>query len=340
MEEMTAIDPKSALQQIQALAANGLEYVAPPPPVPPPVFNFQTALRNVGFKGKLATHVMPWVGEPGHIHRENAYSSNNIATVRAQLDNMQAVGIEVVLLTWRGIDANGGWDQSVATLFAQELATRGMKFAYVLDPNLLMYRKDKTISVTQELIRQLSSTSVQAILNSSAYVPERYVLDFLTGFHGNADPNQNVDWVHVCGAINVKDLIRNEGYAWPSLQAITDVANVHKNPAMRIPGVAYRFNDAGCPVPYGIKDATKITGRDYTQSVWQSIDYRTDPTKSQPARINQAKAGHYYLDCVASIAASPVALSSPYVAIVTWNDYDEGTAIEDFVVGLTGIRIG
>jgi hypothetical protein len=336
----TIMDPMTAMKQIQAIAAQGLEYVAPPPPVPPPVFNFQTALRNVGYKGKIGTHLMPWVLETGHIHRENAYSSNNLATVRAQLDNMQAVGIEVVFLTWRGIDANSGWDQAVASLLVPELAKRGMFFAYVLDPNLLMYRKDQALSATGEIIRQLSSSSVQVILNSSAYVPEKYVLDFLTGFHDPTKPNQNVDWTAIEKVIPVKHLLRNEGYAWPSLQAITDLANVHKNPAMRIPGVAYRFNDAGCPVPYGIKDATKMTGRDYTQSVWQSVDYRTDPTKSQPGRVNQARAGNYYLDCVASIAASPVALSSPYVAIVTWNDYDEGTAIEDFVVGLTGIRIG
>lgn len=336
------MDPKAALQQIQALAASGLEYTPPfvPPPPPTPVFNFKTALRNVGFKGKIGTHVMPWVGEPGHMHRENAYSSNSTAVIRAQLDNMQAVGIDVVLLTWRGVDANGGWDQTVAFTLAQELATRGMLFAYVLDPNLLMYRKDQALSATGELIRQLSNSSVQAVLNNKAYVPEKYVLDFLTGFHDPNKPNNNVDWAAVERVIPVKHLLRNEGYAWPSLQAITDVANVHKNPAMRIPGVAYRFNDAGCPVPYGVKDPTKMTGRDYTQSVWQSVDYRTDPTKSKPARVNQAKAGHYYLDCVASIQASPSALSSPYCAIVTWNDYDEGTAIEDFVVGLTGIRIG
>lgn len=332
-------DPRDiALTQIVDIANQGLAYVPPPPPA---VYNYKTALSKIGFNGLVGTHVMPWVGEPGHIHRDNSYVSNNLATIQAQLHNMQAVGISVVSLTWRGIDANGGWDQTVASLFVGEIVKRGMRFVYVLDPNLLQYRRNQTLSATQEIIRQLNSPSVQAVLNSSAYVPEHYVLDFLTGFHDPSNPHNYVDWTAIEASVpGIKHLLRNEGYAWPSLQAIADLVNVHKNPLMRIPGVAYRFNDAGCPVPYGITDPTKLTGRDYTQSVWQTVDPKLNPTKAQPCRINQARSGSYYLDCVNSIQVSSSALSSPYVFIVTWNDYDEGTNIEDSVVGMTGIRIG
>lgn len=320
----------STVQQLESEVTSGINYVPPPPP---PVFDCTTALRKVGFKGIVGTHVMPWVGEPGHIHRESSYSSNDPSVISAQLDNMQAVGIGAVILTWRGIDANGGWDQAVANLFMPALAARNMRFAYCCDPNLLKYRRNQALTPTQEIIRQLSSPGVQAVLNSPSYMPEHYVLDFLTGF--------NVDWASVEASLpNVKHLMRHQGYEWPSLESITDVQTNHMNPAMRIPGVAYRFNDAGCPLPYGVTNPTLMTGRDYTQSVWQNVDPKLNPALAQPCRINLARSGGYYLDCVASIAASPSALSSPYAAIVTWNDYDEGTDIESNVVGLTGIRIG
>lgn len=284
------------------------------------------ALKDVGWNGKLLAHVMPWVNEPNHIHRCSKYTSNDPKAIKAQLDNMQAVNIRGVILTWRGIDANVGWDQNVASLIAAACGNRGMLFAYLLDPNLLKYRKDQTLTPTQEVIRQLKSPGVQAVLHSKSYVPEGYVLDFLTGY--------SVDWAAVEAAVpGIHHLMRHQGYEWPSLAGVAGVNSNHKNPLMKIPGIAYGFNDAGCPLPYGVKNPNLLTGRDYSQCVWSTAP------NTQPARVNDPGAGHYFLDVVAGIGASTPARTAPYAAFVTWNDYDEGTATEAYISAMTGIRI-
>jgi hypothetical protein len=269
---------------------------------------------------------MPWVGEPNHVHRCNRYASNNVATIQAQLDNMQAVGIDGVILTWRGISVAKGWDQQVATLMVPELARRKMLFAYLLDPGILKWRPNQSVSIEQEIINNFNSVTVQAVLRSGVYLPEQYVLDFLTGY--------SVNYSAVKAAIpGFTPLMRHQGYEWPSLGSIAGVQSNHKNPAMKIPGVAYGFNDAGCPLPYGATPAT-YSGRDYSQSVWSTAP------GTQPARVNDPQGGNYYLDCVQSIGDSVSAKAAPYAAIVTWNDHDEGTGVESYVAGLTGIRIG
>jgi hypothetical protein len=303
------------------------------------VLSYKTALINVGWNGKILANLMPWVGEPGHIHRCTSYSSLDPGVISRQADNMQAVGVDGIILTWRGIDANKGWDQHVATAWIPELTKRGMLFSYMPDPNLLKYRHYPALSDTEEMIRQLKSPGVLAILKSPVYLPEGYIFDFLTGF--------SVDWLKVEATINpllggrkIQHLMRHKGYEWPSLEGVGSANSNHKSSLMKVPGIAYGFNDAGCPLPYGVKDPTLVTGRDYSQSAWQSVDPIANPTKAQPARVNDPQAGKYFLDVIQGIGASTTARTSSYAGIVTWNDYDEGTAIESFVVGLTGIRIG
>jgi len=284
---------------------------------------FKQALRAIGWDGKLLANVMPWVGEPNHVHRCTSYNSDDPITIKRQADNMQMVGIDGVILTWRGIDANGGWDQRVAINWVSELSKRNMLFAYMPDPNLLKYKKNPAISDTNEIIRQFKDPSVQTILNSSTYMAEGYVFDFLTGYH--------VDWNAVKAVIpKINALMRHVGYEWPGLAGVSGVNSNHKNPNMKVPGIAFGFNDGGMPLPKGVTDETLVTGRDYNTSVWGV----------GPARVNDPQAGKYFMDVIDGIAASSYARLAKYAAIVTWNDYDEGTDIESFVAGLTGVRIG
>jgi len=191
------------------------------------------------------------------------------------------------------------------------------------DPNLLKYRKDQTITPTNEIIRQFKDPSVQAVLNSSTYIPEGYVFDFLTGF--------SVDWNAVKQVFpNVNALMRHVGYEWPCLESAASANSNHKNPGMKVPGIAFGFNDGGMPLPKGVNNQSSVTGRDYNTSVWGI----------GAARVNHPQAGKYFLDVIDGIAASNSARLAKYAAIVTWNDYDEGTDVESFVAGFTGIRIG
>jgi hypothetical protein len=306
--------------------------------------NLKTALQSVGWNGKFLVNVMPWVGEPNHVHRNSSYKSTDPFAVEQQLDNIQAVGGDGVVLTWRGISIAGGWDQQVAVELAYQCTTRKMLFAYMLDPNMLKYRPNQAITSEQEIINAFNSPTVQEVMNSGAYLPEKYAFDFNLA---SANNGVAINWAAILQATGLVGLRWHVDYSWACFDPISIIAADHQKATMKFPSVAYGFNDSGCPLPYGCTPATFNGQRDWTQSVWQANDpSKPDPNNpghnfpSQPARVNDPQGGKYYMDCVASIGASATAKASPYAMFVTWNDYDEGTAVESFVVGLTGIRIG
>lgn len=301
--------------------------------------NLKTALQSAGWNGKFLVNVMPWVGEPNHVHRNNSYSSVDPFVISNQLDNIQAAGGDGVILTWRGISVASGWDQRVATEMAFQCATRKMLFAYMCDPNMMKGRPNQAVTPEQELINTFNSPSVKEIMASGAYLPEKYVFDFLTGFP--------VNWATVQSAVGVVGLKWHVDFSWAGFDPISLLAADHLKPTMKVPSVAYGFNDSGCPLPYGCTPATFNGQRDWSQSVWQTNDpSKPDPSNpghnfpSQPARVNDSQGGKYYMDCVASIGSSASAKAAPYAMFVTWNDYDERTNVEDVIVGLTGRRIG
>jgi hypothetical protein len=100
-----------------------------------------------------------------------------------------------------------------------------------------------------------------------------------------------------------------------------------------------RFMDAGMPTPPGIdSNPSAWTGtRDYSSSVWgPSYNCGVNPASgAMPARVLDSQGGKLFFDYFATVPGA-----APYLAVVTWNDYDEGTQIEDFFAMLSGIRIG
>ncbi len=295
--------------------------------------NFKSVLQNAGWNsnGKLLANVMPWVGEPTHVHRCSSYNSNNPFAVARQITNLKAAGFDGVILTWRGVQVAGGFDQVTALQLAYQCSNAGMLFAYMLDPGILKWRTDpSTTPYETTLINNFNDPGVQQVLNCGAYLPEGYVFDFLTGY--------SINWATVqagvTGAQKIVGIKRNADYTWACLIDIPSLAAQHASTAIKVPSVAYGLNDAGCPLPYGATLATYNGTRDYSQSVWSTAP------NSQLARVNDTQGGKYFMDCVQSIIASPTAKAAKYVSLVTWNDYDERTAVEDMIVGMTGVRIG
>jgi hypothetical protein len=255
------------------------------------------------FKGKLLAHVMGWFGEPGHAHRMTRYASNDPYVVERQLSAMKAVGIDGVILTWQGL-TNAFLHQSAVEMCYQA-AHCGMLFGLLLDPWICKSAANKE----QAILDSLNSPSTQRMLSSSAYLPERYVLDFDTG----------ADFTKIAAARpDLVFLKRHVGYSWPEItNTLATLKNDNANPAMKIPGICMGFNDGG----FVKADGT----RDYGKSVWDS---------SVPTRVIDAQAGNTYFD---QLAVTPV--SAPYIAIVTWNDHDEQTGIEQFASTISGVRI-
>lgn len=276
-----------------------------------------------GWSGSLLAHMMAWFGEPNKVHRQNRYASNDPKVIGTQLDAMQAQGIDGICLTVQGQTVNPFLHDATIKIW-EACMERRMLFSFVLDP----WIAENQPSPTQAVIAALQSTDYQRILDSPAYLPERFVLEF--------------DLAHMAGVSiaavqaafpNVPILSWHSGFSWPTLpvnssspaDSLASMRADNAKASMKVAGVNVMFNDAGEPMPLGVTSANFRGQRDYSQSVWGGGS----------AKVIDHQAGNWFYD---QLAVTPATV--PYIALVTWNDHDEGTGIEHVVAALNGTRIG
>jgi hypothetical protein len=279
---------------------------------------------------KLLMHVMPWFGDGG-IHRMDSYLSNDPNVVKNQINVMMTAriyGLQVqgVIMTWQGPGAT--FQHSAVQQWNTQCQQRGLLFALLMDPWIAKINSPTGNPDLQTVINALNDPTSQAMFNSSAYVPEKFVLDFNIGVDMTALQAQFP---------TLNFLAQGTGFAWPSINmtianseqrnqaCVTNLQTQHNNAAMKIPAVCLRFMDAGQPTPVGVNLSAWTGTRDYATSVWGG----------QPSRVLDMQAGKLFFDSFNTVPGA-----CPYLGFVTWNDFDEGTDVEAFYAMLSGIRIG
>lgn len=274
----------------------------------------------------ILTHVMPWFSKiPGkNYHPMTAYNSNDPLTIGKQLTVMQYSGINGVVLTYQGPGASFA---DTATEMCQQCAERGMLFALLLDPWIA---KIGPGTPEQRMTAALNSPDVLKMLGSPAYLPEGYLLDFNTG----------VDWTKVTvptlGAVARPVLGLNVGFAWSHDQGDVDPIQSLKNTyakttaTMKIGALCMSFFDGGAPLAPPLD---KTQPYDPVNGVNVNFNKQNWGTGSA-TRYTPDRAGNYFFD---QLAITPPGLK--YVAIETWNDYNERTAVEPWLSVIAGIRI-
>lgn len=289
---------------------------------------------------KLLVHTMPWFGD-SHIHRQVSYISNDPAVIDRQLQIMRFSKINNrpilgVIVTWMG--PFDSFQHSATMEWCTQCEANGLLFALLLNP-WINGTASQTAQSTANVIAALSHVDTATMLNSPAYVPEKFILEFsvpLTSGTGSA----TADWATIKAQFpDWTFLHQSEGFSWPSVdmtitnpwtRAASSVANLqgqNAHASMQIPGFMVRFDDSGMPTPQGVSLANWTGTRDYNSSVWGP--------SGNPNRVIEDNAGKFLFD---QIAVTPA--TAPYQGLITWNDYDEGTALEPFFVMQTGIRIG
>lgn len=266
--------------------------------------NLKEALFGKGWTGKLLVHKMDWFGEPNHVHRVPPnYNSSDPLLIARQLTLMQECGIDGVISTWQGPTKSFGHGVAIET--SQQCAERNMLFCLLMDPAVTKTSANKE----QAVISAIQEAGTQKILNSPSYIPEKAVLDF--------DTKANFALVSP-STPGISYWKRHSEYSWPEItNTIPTLASDNARPTMKIPGLCLYFNDAGAPLPDGT--------RDYCKWVW-GLD--------KPCRVIEHQAGKFIFD---QVDVTPK--TTPYGALITWNDHDEGTGIEQFLSMITGIRI-
>jgi len=265
-----------------------------------------------GWNGRLAVHHICYLGD-GHVHRAVPYNALDPKVVSKKIELMETVGIDVVICTVQGPWATA-CDQDVH-LIATACAQAGMQFCLLLDPGgMQKWTPNLTqAQITANVESALNSPSWQSLLASTAYVPEKFVLDFGTGANlatlATAFPS-------------IKFLPMGSGFSWISIPSITDsvkrnaaavaaLKSQNLSPFMKIPGLCFSFDDSGMPLPAGVQSQAIFDAdggvRNLAESVWGG-----------PARVMESFAGQFFLQ---QLAVTPI--TAPIIALVTWDDVDE-----------------
>jgi hypothetical protein len=272
----------------------------------------RAALPN--WRGRLGAHHVGYLGN-GNVHRAVPYNANSTSVIAKKLALMQADEVDVVIDTWQGAFAAACNEDAVLT--CQMCADFGLQFCLLLDPwcAKLNNKGQSTPPSTENVIASLSAPSTQDMMNSSAYVPEKFILDFRSG----------ADLARLSQEFPSYDFLpQGVGFSWIVIPNITEskkrnqeaVANLksqHANPAMRVASFCHNFDDSGMPLPVGVQSQQQFDEaggkRDLTKGVW-----------GDQARILESFAGQFSQQQLATINPT-----TPIIAILTWDDYDEQT---------------
>lgn len=268
--------------------------------------NLQSTLSSLGYTGKVVALRMGCTGD-GKVRRVNRYASNSASAIKAECDIAQACGVSGFIHIWDGAGAT--FINQSMTGMAAECQKRGMLFGVMLDQWIA-----KGNNPTGEVIAALQTAEFQAILNSSSYLPQKYLLEFSLSH----DDNVNIAAVQAAFP-KMPILSEGSGFSWPQIPP----QNAKNVPVMAL---CPFFNDGGCPVPNGINPPWPAPyARNWSASYWNG---------KTANRVNDHQGGNYWMDQLANIAKS-----CPYLMIATWDDYEESTALLQYLAAMCCIRI-
>jgi hypothetical protein len=217
---------------------------------------------------------------------------------------MQAVGVEMVNHTFYGTRETVILES--ARLWATETAKRGMLFSIMVINDMFDgITTDKTVYLADQL------NQCADLFTASSYVPERAVWDF--------DVLAQVDEAKLRSltpSLGITTYWReHDDFTWVNAPGTRTAQVVYEtaqrnNGRLKAPSIWYQFNDQSVSDP--------------TKSVWGG-----------PARRLDGERGNLFID----LCRLPMPATAKYIMLGTWDDYEEGTAIEGMLAAREGIQI-
>lgn len=261
--------------------------------------------KPINFKdytqAQVQAHWLPWFGTPGHI--KIGYNSADVATCDAQCAAMKAQGIVGVNADYYGPDS----PSALACLHMLAACERaGLNFSLCIDEGAVA----KLIgpAATAEYIRILKFAQ-EAFFSSPAYLMDsgRAVVNFFNEAPG-------VNWTQVRAGITQKlAMIWQGGSGFTHAEAdgsfgwVNPVANFSDSNLAAV----QTFISGAMASPAKLAFYPIYTGFDDTLASWGK------------GRYMSRRGGRTMLDVLGQIPKT-----AKYAMISTFNDYEEGTAIE------------
>ncbi len=282
------------------------------------------SIREMLYTGsttKIWAHFMPWFRNPksgGHINV--GYSSDNQTQVSLQVSDAKSRGIQGFIIDWYG-QANTHHDSVTKKVKAACEATSGFEFIICYDVGAIKNVSDRQATTISDLNYVLATYTPSAKYGDEGGVP-------MIHFFGLEAYESQLNWVTIRAALtgSVKFIFRNAvgipatyadsesdgGYAW-----LDDNADTGGDPG----AIAYLTNFytvATNPTHAAqIKFGSAYAGFNGTLSTW-----------SRNKHIAQ-QGGLTFLQTFQEINSFYNSGNQlEHLELVTWNDYEEGSALE------------
>lgn len=275
----------------------------------------KSAMATLIYSGnttKFYAHFMGWFGSGKHINV--GYLSTSSSQVHKQVSDMKSRGFSGAILDWYG---SGSYSDTVAGLLRTESEAQGFKFAITEDVGSISpYAAQHICDGTQKLINDLNYAA-STYYGSSAYlrINGRPVVFF---FGVDA---YFIDWNRVRSQASGNPLFifRNSGgitspnsdggFSWQT----TNMSDPYD---MSLPYLDNYYSTA-INNPSRISYGSNYPGFNDSVAGWTGNRFQHRQC-GQTWLKTAAEANKYY----------NTSRQMPYLQVVTWNDYEEGTAIE------------
>ena len=269
------------------------------------------SLLYSGNHTKVLAQLLVWFGQSDHMNV--GYSSTDPAQVQRQIADMISRGIDGVLVDWYG--PNNSIDQATQLVMHEAEKHPGFSFGIMIDAGAV-----------GAACGQGCSSPQQALIGLLQYVERTYFVSpaylniggqpLITNF--NVDYDYRVDWVAVNAQLKVPPRFlfqHSDGFRRP----MSDGSYAWIMPQFSDDGFGYlwSFYNAGLSSP----------GKETVGAAYKGFNDSLAPWGSR-RRMDQ-QCGQTWLQTFAQVnTLYSSSRQLPYMQLVTWNDYEEGTEIE------------
>lgn len=267
------------------------------------------SLLYAGAQTKVLAHLMMWWGQQGHINI--GYSSNDAAQVHRQISDMVSRGIDGVIVDWYG--PNNAIDLATQLVMHEAEKHTGFTFAIMVDAGAMGYACSGCSR--EDALTKLLQYVEQTYFPSPAYMTIQGQ-PVVTNF--SVDSGNSINWQQVNAQLHTppRFLFQDgQGFSHP----MSDGSYSWVRPLDQDRGMSYltSFYDTGLANYNKETVGASYKGFNDALASWGS------------GRVMDQQCGQTWLQTFSRINnLYSAGKQLPYLQLVTWNDYEEGTEIE------------
>jgi hypothetical protein len=278
------------------------------------------SLLYAGATTKVLAHLLLWFGKSKHM--DVGYRSNDPAQVQRQIEDMISRGIDGVIVDWYG--PNDVVDQATQLVMHEAEKHSGFSFAIMIDTGAIRANTCGGCSPEQVLVSLLQYVE-KTYFPSSAYLNiggQPIVTNF------NIDGEYSVDWEQVNAQLKTPPVFLfqdNGGFT----HAMSDGSYSWVMPWASDYGLDYLGSFYGTGLAFSEKETMGAAYKGFSDNLasWGS------------GRVMDQQCGKTWLQTFAKVnALYGSGKQLPYLQLVTWNDYEEGTEIESGIDGCFSLQ--